>query len=171
MSLDKLAPKIARQDAEAFEELYEKLHRLVYSVCIGVVRDRGLAEDLTQETFVAVWTHAAEFRGNGFKSWILKIARNKSLNELRRRREISEDFTLNEGIGGGYTIDTAAETGIVLSAALSCLEDRDREIVLMKNAGLKTKEIAEILKMPRGTVSWRYSEALKALKNYLEGAE
>jgi DNA-directed RNA polymerase specialized sigma24 family protein len=45
------------------------------------------------------------------------------------------------------------------------------KIILMKNSGAKMKEIAEILQMPRGTVSWRYSEALKILKKYLEVQE
>ncbi len=169
MSLDQLAPKIARRDKRAFEELYEKMRRLVYSVCLGVVKNSGAAEELVQDTFVAVWTRAAEFKGKGFKTWILTIAKNKSLNALRKqKREFSADFTEHENLGGSYTIDSEAETGVVLAAALRRLGESDREIVLLKNSGMKTKEIAEFLKLPRGTVSWRYAEALKTLKKYLE---
>ena len=55
MSFDQLAPKIAKRNEKAFEELYEKLRRLVYSVYLGVVKNRGAAEELTQDTFVTVW--------------------------------------------------------------------------------------------------------------------
>ena len=169
MSFDQLAPKIGKRNEKAFEELYEKLRRLVYSVCLGVVKNRGAAEELTQDTFVTVWARAAEFRGKGFKTWILTIARNKAINSLRKqKREFSADFTENETLGGAYTIDAAADTGLVLSAALARLKDGDREIVLLKNSGMKTKEIADFLGLPRGTVSWRYAEALKSLKKYLE---
>lgn len=169
MSLDKLAPKIARRDARAFEELYERMRRLVYSVCLGVVRDSAAAEELAQDTFVTVWEQAPDFRGEGFKTWILTIAKNKALNALRKtKREFPADFTENETLGGCYTIDSAAETGIALSAALSLLSETDREIVLLRNSGMKAKELAEFLGLPRGTVSWRYSEALKLMKKYLE---
>ena len=107
--------------------------------------------------------------GQGFKTWILTIARNKAINSLKKqKREFSADFTENETLGGAYTIDAAADTGLVLSAALARLKDGDREIVLLKNSGMKTKEIADFLGLPRGTVSWRYAEALKSLKKYLE---
>lgn len=169
MNLDRLALKIARRDEKAFEELYEKMRRLVYSVCLSIVKNSGAAEDLTQDTFVTVWERAADFRGEGFKTWILTVAKNKSLNALRRqKREFSADFAENELLGGSYTIDSAAETGVALSAALKLLSEEDREIVLLRNSGMKAKEISEFLGMPRGTVSWRYAEALKTMKKYFE---
>lgn len=172
MNLDKLAPKIARRDGKAFEELYEETRRLVYSVCLGIVKNGGVAEELTQDTFVAVWTKSSEFRGKGYKTWILTVAKNKSINALKKlRREFPADFEENENLGGSYAFDTSSENGIALSAALRTLEERDRQIVLMKNSGAKTKEIAAFLGLPRGTVSWRYAEALKILKKRLEESE
>ncbi len=63
MSLDKLAIKIAKRDEKAFERLYEDLRRVVFAVCLGVVKNRGIAEELTQETFVTVWQKTADFAG------------------------------------------------------------------------------------------------------------
>ena len=172
MTLDNLAPKIVMRDEKAFAELYEKTRKIVYSVCLSVVRNRGVAEELTQETFITVWGNIQTFRGKGLKLWVITIAKNKALNELRKRkREFAVDFSENESIGGEYAIDAQVETGLALDFALARLDLIDRQIVLMKNSGMKTKEIANFLEMPRGTVSWRYSEALKILRKYLETEE
>ena len=169
MTLDHLAPKIIRRDERAFAELYERTRRIVYSVCLSILKNRAVAEELSQDTFVAVWERIDEFRGNGLKLWVLTTAKHKALNELRRRkREVAVDFFENETIGGEYIIETQVEEGLLLSVALGRLNEVDRQIVLMKNSGAKTKEIAEFLQMPRGTVSWRYAEALKVLRNYVE---
>ena len=165
---DSLAKKIQLGDAAAFETVYNGLSRLVFSVCLSVVKNRGVAEELTQETFVAVWQKSATFQGRGYKSWILKIAKNKALNALQKqRKEQVTDFTENEYLLGSYTIDDR-DLGILLKTALASLSSEEAEIVLLKNSGLKTKEIAEYLNEPRGTVSWRYAEAIKKLRNYLK---
>ena len=93
MSLDSLAQKIAHGDERAFEELYNKTRQAVYSVCLGIVRVHMTAEELMQDTFVTVWTRSAEFKGHGYKSWILTIAKNKSLNYLKKQsHEVEFDF-------------------------------------------------------------------------------
>jgi len=167
MNFDKLAIKIAERDKSAFELLYEQTRRLVFSVCLGVVKNQSVAEELTQETFVTVWQQSEKFRGKGYKTWILTIAKNKSLNALKKnRRETPFDFFENESVGGGYEVDV--DTGIVLKTALNSLNDEERQIVLMRTAGMKAKEIAQALGVPRGTVSWKYTEALKKLKKLLE---
>ncbi len=170
MSLDRLSEKIAQRDEKAFAELYEKTKTLVYSVCLSIVRNHGVAEELTQETFVTVWLKISSFQGKGFKTWVLTIAKNKSLNELRdRKREFAVDFSGNNTLGEVY--EPNVELGVAVSMALEKLGETDRQIVLLKNSGMKTKEIAEFLKIPRGTVSWRYSESLKTLKKHLEAEE
>lgn len=169
MSLDSLAQKIARGDERAFEELYNKTRQAVYSVCLGVVRVHMTAEELMQDTFVTVWTHSGEFKGHGYKTWILTIAKNKSLNYLKKQsREVAVDFSENEDIGS-YESDMALS--VTIRAALDTLDPIDRQIVLLRNSGVKAKEIAEYLGIPRGTVSWKYTEALKKLKKYMEGTE
>ena len=169
MNLDKLAPKIAEQDKAAFESLYESMRRLVFAVVLSILKNRAIAEEVMQDTFVAVWQKSGDFRGRGYKTWILKVARNKALNALRRsKKETPTDFSENESLLGWYTIED--DTGLALKTALKTLSDDERQIVLMRNAGIKAKEIAEVLGLPRGTVSWKYTEALKKLKNLLEDA-
>lgn len=170
MSFDELATKIAKGDEKSFEAVYEKMNKLVFSICYGIVKSQSVASDLSQDTFVAVWSSIDSFKGIGFKTWILTIARNKALNYLaKQKREISVDFDEAEK----YTIanhdEIDVETKITLHDALNRLEYKDRQIVLLKNGGMKMKEIADYMKMPRGTVSWRYKEAIQRLKNYMEG--
>lgn len=169
MSLESLAQKIARGDERAFEELYNKVRQAVYSVCLGIVRAHMTAEELMQDTFVTVWTHSGEFKGNSYKAWILTIAKNKSLNYLKKQaHEISVDFSENDDIGY-YESDMAL--GVTVRAALDSLDPIERQIVLLRNSGVKAKEIAEYLGIARGTVSWKYAEAFKKLKKYMEGTE
>lgn len=168
MTVDNLAPKIARRDKQAFSDLYEAMRKLVFSVCLGIVKNSDYAEDLTQDTFVTVWEKTYMFKGGSYKAWILSIAKNKSLNFLKRQqRQVFTEYEDNPAfVTNSFEDDMAL--GEVLKAALACLDVTDREIVLLKNSGVKTKEIATLFDLPRGTVSWRYSEALKKLRKYLE---
>lgn len=170
MSFDALAEKIANKDEKAFEAVYEKMNKLVFSICYSIVKSQSVASDISQDTFVAVWSYAEGFKGNGFKAWILTIARNKALNYLeKQKREINIDFTESEDYTPTDEGEIDAETKITLHDALNKLDTKDRQIVLLKNSGMKMKEIAEYLNMPRGTASWRYKEAINKLKKYMEG--
>ena len=169
MSFDDYALKIVDGDTSAFERLYEKLNKLVFSVSFSVLKDRFLAEDITQETFKTVWEKSDEFRGHGYKTWILTIAKNKSLNLLRKRgRDNVVDFNENANLYGEYTINEQVERMNLLDIIAKVLSQEEREIVLLKNSGMKMKEIATILQQPRGTISWRYSQCLDKLKSVLK---
>ena len=93
MNFDSLAERVAMGDEKAFEQLYNKLYKLVFSICLSVIRTEATANDLSQETFISVWNNTKDFRGKGYKTWILKIAKNKALNYLQRqKREMLVDF-------------------------------------------------------------------------------
>ena len=167
MNFDSLAKRIVNRDERAFEELYKNLNRAVFSVCFSVIKNDTVAVDLSQDTFVAVWNNIDTFKGVGFKTWVLTIAKNKSINYLnKRKREIITDFTEDEYHMASDSSDI--ESSIILKCALEKLDSQDRQIVLLKNSGMKMKEIAEYLNIPRGTASWRYSEAIKILKKEVE---
>ena len=169
MSLDSLAPKIANHDKVAFERLYNELRQGVYSVCLSIIKSHALAEELMQDTFVTVWTDSVNFRGVGYKSWIFTIARNKSLNLLKKRsHEMSVDFSENDYLG---SYETDIELSVTIKSALKILKPDERQIVLLRASGVKAKEIAQYLDMPRPTVSWKHKEALNKLKKFMEGAK
>ena len=165
MSLDYLAKKIAQQDQSAFAELYEKTRKIVYSVCLSIVKDSGIAEDLTQETFVCVWSDIGNFRGKGLKTWVLTIARNKALNVLRKRkRETVVDESTLVSVGG----KTETPTGEVFEALNKALDETEKQIVILHVLwGYKHREIAVELQMPLGTVLSKYNVSVKKLREYL----
>ena len=169
MNIDRLAFKIANGDEKAFEDIYNALNKLVFSVCYGITKNSSDSADLTQETFVSVWQHISEYKGGSFKYWILTIAKNKSLNFIKKSNrqidtenlENSEDVSINHGVD--------IETRLTIYQALERLDATDRQIVLLRNSGMKMKDIAAYLGMPRGTVSWKYKEALENIKKFIKG--
>ena len=82
---------VVRREEDAFSRLYDRYRGLVTAHLIQIVRDPGVSDDLTQETFLRVWHRAGQWSGEGsFRSWLLRIATNLALNHLRsvkRRRE------------------------------------------------------------------------------------
>ncbi len=149
----------------------------------SVVRDRHLAEDIFQETFLRVWRQAFRFDpGRRFKTWLYAIALNLCRDELkksRRHRHLSLEAAGNQGEEGFRPLDwiedakpgppeTAWERELerVLRSKLDRLAPPHREVVLMSRLlGLKSEEIAEILGVPPGTVRSRLHYALIELRS------
>jgi len=81
-----LMRRVQRGDREAFAALVERYQQPIYNFILRTVRDPSEAEDLTQNTFVQVWKSARRYRVTArFSTWLYTIARNLSLNEIRRR--------------------------------------------------------------------------------------
>src|SRR5438552_11327336 len=80
-----LAARIKRRDPQAMADLYDRYGRLAYSVILRIVRDREMAEDLVQETFLRVWTRAQAFDGErgALGPWLLAVARNRAIDYIR----------------------------------------------------------------------------------------
>ncbi len=166
MRTEKLIQRIAQGDGKALEALYTELSRMVFALSLAIVRQKQDAEDILSETFVAVWQSASTYRGGSGKSWVCSIARNLSLNLVKKKKreqvgEIPETAAVDFGLVG------RVENKIVLEQALACLDERERETVLLYNSGFKHKEIAEITGEKLGTVTWRYQNSLQKLRKIL----
>ena len=82
-----LLERFAAGDLQAFEVLFRQHQKEVYAWTVRIVRDTGIAEDLTVETFWRIYKHRAQFKPNGnFRAWARRIATNAALDHLRRRR-------------------------------------------------------------------------------------
>ena len=146
----------------ALEYIYEHARKTVFYCAYFVLHDKGLAEDIMQETFIKVKQHAGSYcKGSKPMAWITTIARNLALNELnKRKRESSTDFNDNEF--GNYEI---SDNNLILEQAFKCLNEVERQIVILHVlGGMKHRETADMLDMPLGTVLYKYSFALKKLK-------
>ena len=85
MEIDMQALKVGND--EAFEKIYNSTCKLVYSICLSYMKDRFLAEDMMQETYLKVYSSIHQYQNNTSpNSWIVTIAKNLCINELKKRK-------------------------------------------------------------------------------------
>lgn len=168
-------PLLDRQLADLIDEHASA----VYHVAYGVLRDRGLAEDVVQETMIKAWRSMDRFRGDSsVRTWVLRIAHNTAVDALRRRRERAvapEDLRRD---GEATTMDDPArryagrEDVGVLRDALAAMDELSRTIVVLREIeGLSYQEIAGTLEVPAATVKTRLLRARRALSAALKNEE
>src|SRR5947208_1435860 len=170
----------------AFRELVRRYERPVFSLLYRMVRDRGLAEDLAQETFIKVLnglgSYNPQFR---FSSWIFKIANNAAIDQLRKREldtlslDGSPHATTPEAMRAtalqlGDKRETplqaleARELGGAIERAIARLRPEYRSCILLRHVeGHSYEEIARILELPLGTVKTYIHRARNELRGYL----
>lgn len=149
---------------ESLKKIYDYYGHAVYSYALSIVKCRSLAEDICQEVFVKVWGNSRNYRRFGNpKGWIMTITRNTAIDYLRkyRREDIIEEFH----IAVDRDMSDEINQKIYINEALADLKDEEREIVILHAiCDLTFKSIGEILNKPLGTVTWRYREAIKKLR-------
>ena len=176
------------QDGEefAFRELVRRYQRPVFSLIYRMVRDREIAEDLAQETFVKVLNAIDSYRPeHKFSSWIFKIANNAAIDHLRRREpdllsldgapdavsvERREATALQVRDQGESPLDelAARELGSHIEAAIAGLRAEYRACILLRHVeGRPYEEIAAILDLPLGTVKTYIHRARAELRDAL----
>ncbi len=158
-------------DAGAFRELVERYEGLVAATVIGMLGRGPEAEDVGQEVFVRFYRALGQYRGEGgVAAYLTRIATNLSLSALERRRRARPHEPPPEALP-----DPAAAAGIdareaheVVHAALARLDDAHRAVVVLRLIdGRSTRETAELLGIPVGTVLSRLSRAQARLRNIL----
>lgn len=169
MSLDKLMKMLSAGDASALESIYEQTHKAVYYTALSILRERFLAEDVMQTTYLKVLKNAKSYKsGTNVIAWIIRICRNEALNlKAKRNREtyIDEQDELN--LFGSEQTD---DYGLVIDLARRTLFQDEFEVLLLTAAaGYKRREIAEMLGMPVSTVTYKLDCATKKMVKILEG--
>lgn len=165
--LDALMVRVAHGDNEAFSRLYEETKRGVFAFAYTYLGNYADAEDAMQETYLAVKRSAALYRtGTDVRAWLFEIAKNRSLDELRKRKRRLENEA-EETAAGAMT----AEGFPALDLMTEILSGEEKEIVLLHAVwGYKHREIAEMKKLPLGTVTWKYKTAIEKLQKEWENA-
>ncbi len=167
----------------AYRELIRRYQRPVFSLIYRMVRDRELAEDLAQETFVKVLNAIESYRPEyKFSSWIFKIANNAAIDHLRKRSldtlsldgsphaqtaDAVEATTLQIGDNRESALDevTSRELGAQIEEAIGNLRPEYRSCILLRHVdGRPYEEIAEILDLPLGTVKTYIHRARNELR-------
>jgi RNA polymerase sigma-70 factor (ECF subfamily) len=178
---------LAREGREAaYRELIRRYERPVFSLILRMVRDRQLAEDLAQETFIkalnAIGSYRPEFK---FSSWIFKIANNAAIDHLRRREldtlsidgaphatsaEDIEATALQVGDRGETPLAEleARELGTAIERAIGRLRPEYRSCIMLRHVeGMAYEEIAQLLDLPLGTVKTYIHRARHELRDML----
>ncbi len=183
--------RMAGGDRDALREVYEAYLKLIFSVCLNQLKQREAAEDVASEFFIRLFRVAGSFQGDGHhKAWMVTIAKNMCIDYMRKNgremtildapadeesgqaREVSPDEAgatpmFHRGDGPGLAEQSANR--LTLEAAMQLLSEVEKEIIDLKlTAGFTFREIAEMLQMAQGTVSWHYNEAIKKLRRYLQ---
>jgi RNA polymerase sigma factor (sigma-70 family) len=149
-----------------------------YSLAVRIVRDRDLAADVVQNTFLAVWTGATQFdAGRGQPStWIMTMTHHKAVDMVRReQRRRTELLDVNmDDSATAISVEEQAWRGVAgenVRAALARLPDPHREVIeLAYFAGYTQSELAARLALPIGTVKSRTFAAMRALRDTLAAA-
>jgi RNA polymerase sigma-70 factor (ECF subfamily) len=175
---------LARQGIEtAYRELVRRYERPVFSLIFRMVRNRELAEDLSQETFIKVLNALDSYRPEyKFSSWVFKIANNAAIDHLRRREldtlslegsphaetpQMVEATALQIGERGETQLEEVEnkELGGEIERAIAKLRPEYRTCILLRHVeGRAYEEIAEILNLPLGTVKTYIHRARNELR-------
>jgi RNA polymerase sigma-70 factor, ECF subfamily len=171
-----LLARVGEHDSEAFEILYGRYVRPVFSLALRRLGDRGHAEDAVQEAFAAIWRSASTYRPErgAAGGWLYTVARNAIVDRLRRNGP-SPDAELPELAAAEPGPAERAEGSYVswrIHRALEELQPREREVIeLAYWSGMSQSEVADYLGLPLGTVKTRTRSGLAKLATVLEGEE
>jgi RNA polymerase sigma-70 factor (ECF subfamily) len=178
---------VRRGDAHALARLLRRHQDGIFTHCLRVLRHSHLAEDVAQDSMVKIMNGLDSYDGRSkFSTWIYTIVHNACLSKLR-----SEKYRRHaslEGMASGSSEDGGHDAGIASSrepsgfsrvaqnevhrrllAALDQLEEEHRSILLLRDSrGMDYEAIAEILKVPVGTVKSRLFRAREALRKLME---
>ncbi len=177
-----LMQQAARDDTDAFDALFVRHRRAVFSYTFRMVGDAATAEDLTQECFLRLWRARARYVPTAaFRTWLFTIARRLALDELKRPQpavvslapdlaEAGEPTARTEpaadpAVSSPPEIVMARELARQMEAALAELPDELREAVVLRDVeGMSYDEIAQVLACPLGTVKSRLNAARRRLR-------
>jgi RNA polymerase sigma-70 factor (ECF subfamily) len=168
-----LLRRIGRGNEDAMAAFYREHGRVVFAQVLLVTGERLLAEEIVQDTMLAVWQGAASFRGeSSARSWAIAIARRQTRDRLRGRRlQVVNDAFLADRPGSNPGPEVMALDRAELAevkGAIRGLASPQRELMgLVFGSGLSLPEVAEVLEIPVGTVKSRLSAARAALNRIL----
>jgi len=163
-------------DKQAFGEIVTRYQGMVARTVKGMLGDSVFSEDIGQDVFIKLFYSLPDFRGEAkLSTYIQKISVNLTLNEIKRRKRFFSTFS-QRGNNEMYEFEVAdhdseekKDAQELVGKALMNLDPKFRVIVAMRMLqGYSTKETAEILDLPLGTVLSRLSRAQEQMKDILE---
>ena len=177
---EELIAAIAERELNALDALYDRYHRVAFSMAYRVLGDRGTAEDVVQDAFLSVWRQAKSFRRErgSARTWLMSIVHHRSIDKLRSHANAPNLVPIDEAqereseSPGTWQTVWSTLTGETVRGALSRLPtDQRKSIELAFFSGYTHVEIASLMNVPLGTVKGRMRMGLQKLKALLERPE
>lgn len=148
----------ARQESIGFEEAFTLYHRTVFRAARSIVRDAGLAEDVTQETFLRLYHHQDSILNDEMlRPWLIRVAINVAKNTIRgqvRANTRDETYVKEQGERiSSVETDYEEAAGISdINRCLSRIREPLRSCLILKQQGLSYKEIAASLELNESSI-------------------
>ncbi len=179
--LSSLVARMTNKEDAALSELFDMTAKRLHSFALRIVRDEGLAEEVTEDTLFQAWREATRFDAARGKviTWLLTICRSRALDALRRADiadcvEDPDEFRSHEAsvMAEPEQLIAQFETGSAVHAALLLLPAKERQVVsLAFFKGLTHQEIADHWQMPLGSVKTLMHRAFAQLRVQLEAQQ
>jgi RNA polymerase sigma-70 factor (ECF subfamily) len=171
--IERLLAAAANRDAIAFRRLYEATSGKLFAIILRIIGNRGIAEEVLQETYVKVWQNAEKFSPDAGKPivWLSAVARNAAIDRLRGERIARASGSDDEAVLARLAAPDAIDIGSreALRRCLSGLdEEAQRCVVLAYCSGFSREELAERFGRPVGTIKTLLHRSLKQLRECLE---
>ncbi|QCX00427.1 sigma-70 family RNA polymerase sigma factor [Aggregatimonas sangjinii] len=175
MNLEALVQRFQEKDITAFETLHGMYAENICGVINTIVRNDALAQEICQDVFVKIWNKADTYSTSKgrFFTWILNIARNAAIDEVRskshkqQKRNLSADYfvgILDRATEEETTVDTRGLKKMIKKLKVKCLEI----IEMIYYRGYTQKEVAEELEIPLGTVKTRNRSCISQLRDNMK---
>jgi len=174
--LNQLLQQTGRSDQKAFAELYRRTSSKLFGVCLRMLRDRGEAEEVLQETYTTVWRRAGSFDASRASAitWLVTLSRNKAIDRLRQHREelLDDPSRLDETVDEQPTPAAGAETSQEYQRLQQCLDELEpQQQSSVREAfftGATYNELATRCKVPLGTMKSWIRRSLMQLRTCLD---
>ena len=172
MELEIIVEQFQKKDAIAFQKLYNMYSENICGVINTIVKNSNVAEEICQDVFMKAWNNAESYNASKgrFFTWILNIARNAAIDEIRSKsyknskKNLSADYFV--GILESETVSEDGKEDIIgLKKLLLNLKDKCIKIIeLLYFKGLTQKEVSEELDIPLGTVKTRNRSCISQIR-------
>lgn len=175
MRLDLLVEQFRKKDPNAFKTLHEMYADNICGVINTIVKNDGVAQEICQDVFIKIWNNAESYNSSKgrFFTWILNIARNAAIDEIRsktyknQKKNLSADYfvgILESREEENMTVDTKGLRKLVKNLKEKCVQI----IELLYFRGYTQKDAAEELDIPIGTVKTRNRSCISQLRENME---
>lgn len=149
----------------AFEKLYSKYNKLIYSIAFSILKNKTDSEDIVQTVFTKLYTMSKDkLPIQKQASWLYSLTKNETISFLRKKKHNIDLESIYEIEDRDNEINNIIDQ-IEFNRLISKLNDKEKQVVSLKIlVNLSFEEIGKLLDVPTGTVKWRYYKSIHTLK-------